>query len=227
MTRALVLSVLALVGAAHAQGGMAEPAFSFDGAFAYYGSLCDCDESDYVFRTIVPLDGHAEPDRRSPVVRTVATGRLIEGNDWDVALTVVTHPAMGVLREPERVRGARRMRDPRRADWGESVVAEPFTVPAGTRVEVYSDYAGDGFINYGGVTYEGGVLGGSSIEWDSEGESPAAEGQLWFRLVPRGGAPAAWVEIQPTGYGARVGLLCETHGGCVPGFTPTYRPDRQ
>lgn len=220
MTR--LAATLALVVCAAPLGAQtAEPQFSFTGAFAYYGVLCDCDPDDFVFLTRVPLSGHADPDPSSPVVRTVAANRLIEGNDWDLVVTVVTDPHTGTLRAPVRLDGAVPTTDPRRADWNDAPRIGALTVPAGTRVEVYSDDGGDGYANYGGRTYYGAFAWTDKLEIT---QGTGAEAQ-WYRLVARGDAPAAWVEIRAQDR-AQVEMLCETHSGCVPGFTPTYRPNR-
>ena len=220
MTR--LAATLALVVCAAPLGAQtAEPHFSFTGAFAYYGVLCDCDPDDFVFLTRVPLSGHADPDPSSPVVRTVAVNRLVEGNDWDILVTVVTDPVTGTLCVPVRLDGAVPTTDPRRDDWTDAPPVVSRAVPAGTRVEVYSNYAGEGYANYDGVTYYGPVPMTEQLE---AAQGTGADAQ-WYRLVARGDAPAAWVEIRWDDR-AQVGMLCETHGGCVPGFTPTYRPNR-
>ncbi len=225
MTRLALVVLLALPGLAAAQRRPAAPTFTFEGAFAYLGTLCDCDERDFVFQTLGPVAGHAQPDRSSPVVRTVAAGRRIEGNDWNAVVTVVTRPARGVLRTPVRLPRATRMPDPRRGVWDDRPTVD-VTVPAGARVEVFSNYGGDGFVGYDGVTYSGSVAMGEEVMWDAAGEN-AIEDETWYRLVPRRGAPAAWVALRWGAPDATVRVLCETHGGCVPGVTPTYRPRRR
>lgn len=220
-----LLSATLLSASAHAQRRASPPRIAFDGAFAYFGTVCDCDETDFVFRTRGPLTGHAEPSTSSPVVRMVDAGRLIEGNDWESIVTVVTRAATGTVYVPVRLDGARRMRDPRVGNWDTGVVVRRLTVPDGTGIAVYSNYGGEGYVNYGGTTYYGPVSMGAEVEWGPGGENATAD-ETWFRLRARRGAPAAWVRI---GWhdDPNVETLCGTHTGCVPGFTPTYRPNRQ
>lgn len=230
MTRAAALALVAVASAASAQdaadlGPRSEPSFANRGVFVYYGSMCDCDERDLVLRTRVPLAAHAEPDAASPVVRTVAAGRRIEGNDWDAAVTVVTRAAEGTLQRPFLVEGARRMADPRRDSWDERPVEPAFTLPAGTRVAVYDHYAGEGFFHADGATYYGQVPQGDSVAWDGGRESLSTS-EMWWRLVPRDGKPAGWVLIDWNDT-ARFEMLCETHSGCVDGFAPTFQPHRR
>lgn len=224
---AFVLAALTVAGSARAQsvdplGPREEPQFSFSGLFAYYGSMCDCDVREFAFRTLVPLRGHADPDPSSPVVRTVGVRRLIEGNDWDVQITVVTAASTGTLRQPYQVTDARRIPDSRRDAWGEVAEGPPFTLPAGTRVTMYDRYADQGFFHIDGATYyatlptEESNFWEGTVDWQNETET-------WFRLVPRGGAPAAWVQIGWRN-DLKVQILCATHDECAADFTPTYRP---
>lgn len=227
MTRAVLLAAALLLGAALPSASAQKPLPTFDtaGDFAFFGTLCDCNESDFVFRTRGPLAGHAEPFMSSPVVRMVDAGRLIEGNDWDYVVTVVHAPQTGVLAKPVRLRGARQMPDPRRGAWGVGVEMGDVMAPAGTRVEVYSDYAGEGYVRYGDTTYLGGVPSEDDVTWDP---MPVARpyDSTWYRLIPRRGAPAAWVWIRNHTDETNVEMLCETHNGCVGNFKPTYRPNR-
>src|SRR5688572_4740748 len=87
-----------LAGAATAQDAGVEEAPRFAGAFALPYLLCDCDPTDFVFRTTRPIPGYAEPDPAEPAIRTVEAGRLIEANDWNRALTVVDAPSVAVAR---------------------------------------------------------------------------------------------------------------------------------
>ena len=226
MTRALLLlgalGTSAFGTEAHAQ--RRAPQIQTGGAFAYFGTTCDCDERDFVFRTLGPVEAHTQPTARSRVVRTVAAGRLIEGNDWDNVVTVITSPARGTLTHPFGLVDARRMNDARRGDWDRSSDAGTVTIPAGTAVEVYSNYGGDGYARFGNRTYFGGIPGDEDIAWERGSDGVPAE-ETWFRLVARPDAPAAWIRVAWSGE-PNVELLCETHGGCVAGFTPTYQPRR-
>lgn len=225
----LLAALLATAASARAQdhdplAPRTEPRFTFTGVFAYFGSLCDCDTRDIVFLTRRAIPAHAEPDPSSPVVRTVAANRLIEGNDWDAEVTVVTRAATGALRRPLRIAGASRMADPRRSDWDEAAEVPAFTLPAGTRVAVYDAYSDYGYINAAGVTYSGSVPMGDEVRWDQGGEG-SGDATLWWRLLPRNGEPAAWIEVDWRDE-RRFRMLCETHGGCESGFTPSFRPNR-
>ena len=227
MTRVAALSLVAALGTAWpatAQENLwprEEPQIVFDGVFAYWGSMCDCDVRDMVLRTLVPVEGHAQPTRSSPVVRVVDANRLIEGNDWDADLTVVTRAPTGTLRAPLRVTDARLMSDPRRGNWDDVSPARPFTIPAGTRVAVYDSYSDSGSARFGETTYYGTV----PMTDDLRGASDDVTSSYWWRLTPKGDTLAAWVEID-WGNTRRLQMLCETHGGCVAGFTPSFRPNR-
>ena len=226
MTRA-ALALVAVLGAARPAAAQEslwpreEPRIEFTGVFAYWGSMCDCDMRDMVLRTLVPLQGHAQPDPSSPVVRTVAANRLIEGNDWDADLTVVTRAPTGTLRAPLRVSNARIMSDPTRDNWGDSGQALPFTIPAGTRLTVFDAYGDSGYARFGDMTYYGDVPLTENLLDVSGGTAST----YWWRLTPKDDAPAAWVEVDWRDT-RRVQMLCETHGGCAAGFTPSYRPNR-
>ena len=227
MMRALLLAALAFATPAAAQDEdplwpRDEPRFSFTGLFAYYGSMCDCDTRDLVLRTLAPISGHAEPDPSSPVVRTVAANRLIEGNDWDVEVTVVESAPTTVLRRPLQVREAQRMTDPRRGGWGDGPETTAFTLPAGTRLTSYDSYGDSGYFHADGVTYYGTIPSDEEEVFVSEVKS-----SRWWRLVPRNGGPAAWVKVSNMADESRsFEQLCETHDGCVSGFTPSYQPNR-
>ena len=226
MTRTLLLS--AVLGASalgnEALAPRRAPQIQTGGAFAFFGTTCDCDERDFVFRALGPVEAHAQPTARSRVGRTVAAGRLVEGNDWDNVATVVTRPATGTLTRPFRLADARRMADARRGDWDRSSAAGEVMVPAGTAIEVYSNYGGDGYARFGNRTYFGGIPESEDVAWEP-GSDGAITDETWFRLVARPGAPAAWIRVEWSGE-PNVELLCETHGGCAAGFTPTYRPRR-
>lgn len=222
---ALALLLAAPAAAQDDLGPRTEPRVAHAGLFAYFGSMCDCEPRDFVFRAVAPLRGHAAPDAASPVVRTVAPGRRIEGNDWDVLVTVVTSAETRTLARDLRVEGARRMPDPRLGNWTDLPELPAFTLPAGTRITTYDAYGEEGFFHVDGATYELAlpVLDGDLWSGPPTGEAAV---ETWFRLRPRAGAPAAWVRIDWRDT-SRVQMLCETHGGCVPGFRPTFRPDRR
>ena len=226
---AALVATSAAVTSASAQGRdplapRTEPAFTSSGIFAYFGSMCDCDTRDIVLLTRRPVAAHAEPDPSSPVVRTIAANRLIEGNDWDAEVTVVTTAATGTLRRAFRVSNVRRMQDPRRSDWDDVPESEAFTLPAGTRVAVFGSYSDFGFMNAAGVTYSGTIPVGDEVAWGPGGED-ATRDTLWWRLLPRNGEPAAWIPVDWNDE-SRFQMLCETHSGCTAGFTPTFRPNR-
>jgi len=188
----------------------------FAGAFAVPGVLCDCDPTDFVFRTTRPLPGHAAPDAASPVVRTVDAGRLIEANDWSEALTVVPAPNVAEALRDTTLRHLRRHEGVdflAEADTG-AVVPE-LAVRRGDRLEYLTSIEGYALFRHGGALYGGdypfyGVFR-HEREWGGD--------DVWFRLTPKPGRPAAWVRLvmDRDDPARNVEVVCETHGGCVDG----------
>ncbi len=208
--RALLLLPLLLAAPSSAQ------APDFAGAFALPYVLCDCDPADFVFRTTRALPGYAAPDPAGPVVRTVATGRLIEGNDWDEALTVTVTPGVAVARRALALPGWQRLGAVRSPPDMDGLPEVTLSLAAGDRVEYLLGEEGHAFLRHDGVVYAGvWPFGGEDFRW--ERAEPAYA--VWLRLTPKPGRPAAWVRVEmDAGRGRNVEVLCETHGGCVPGF---------
>lgn len=201
--RALLLLPLLLAAAADAQ----IPRFA--GVFALPGVLCDCDPSDFVFRTTRAIPGYAHPDGAGRVVRTVDTGRLIEGNDWNEALTVTTTPAVGVAIRDLTIENAvsyGRQHSIGDADYGEEVGA--LTIRGGARIEVYNSVEGDTYFSYQGNTYAGTIML-DAFRWEREWP----EDEVWFHLIARPGRAAAWVRIEMDREhrASNVEVLCHTH----------------
>ncbi len=207
MKSALLLAAFLALGP---QSG-AQPRFA--GEFALPGVLCDCEPADFVFRTSRPLDGHETPDAGSPVIRRVDAGRLIEGNDWNEALTVVTRAGRAVARRDVTLTELNHYGDARYVEWSEEELPTvDIAVPAGGTIEYLTADQGYVWFRHAGVLYGGFdplASGAFAVE------SRPAEA-VWFHLVPRSGRPAAWVEIRfGERAGANVEMICETHGGCV------------
>jgi hypothetical protein len=206
MRGALVLVVLL----AASPRAAAQPAFA--GEFAIPGVLCDCDPADFVFRTTTPIDGHAEPDPASPVIRRVASRRLIEGNDWTEALTVVTRAARVVALADTVLADANVLGTARYDDLEQDAPTTTLSIARGDTLWYLAAYQGYAWFRHRGVLY--GTAGGLPIDTFRIEEEPREV--VWFRLTPRHGRPAAWVEIRYGGRAdANVEMLCETHGGCV------------
>jgi hypothetical protein len=210
---ALSLGVLLSLAA-----GASAQAPRFAGAFALPGVLCDCDPTDFVFRTTRPVPGHAAPDAASPVVRTVDAGRLIEANDWSEAWTVVLTPAVATALRDTTLQNVHRYGAVRSVDTFDSG-AETAALPirTGERVEYLTSVEGYAFFRYDGVVYGGDYpFYASAFARDREWGEQA----VWFHLTPKPGRPAAWVRIvmDREDPARNVEMLCETHGGCVPAF---------
>jgi hypothetical protein len=204
--RFALVAALVLVGRAEAQP-------EFAGTFAVPGVLCDCDPADFVFRTTRRIAGHATPDPSSEMIRRVEAGRLIEGNDWSEALTVVTMGGRAVASRDVTLTGLNDYGDARYVAWSEE---EMPTVELQVREGEEIEYllADEGYVFF---RHEGRLYGGMDPTADGAfaTESRPQEA-VWFHLVPREDRPAAWVEIRiPRGDRAgNVEVLCETHGGC-------------
>ncbi|HLA63540.1 MAG TPA: hypothetical protein VK610_03885 [Rhodothermales bacterium] len=209
----VVLVLLALFACAPRAGAQAVPRFA--GTFGLPGILCDCEPSDFVFRALRDLPAYAEPDASGRVVRTVARGRLIEGNDWSQAITVVTNPGVAVAQSPVTLTdlhhyGAERFLG---TNAGEGEGGATLTLAAGDRVEFLEVDAGFAYIRAGGVVYGGQwPFNDPAFRW--EREYPAIE--RWFHLTPKPGRPAAWVRLD-WGEGGNVEMLCNTHELCGEG----------
>lgn len=187
---------------------------SFSGAFAVPGVLCDCDPADFVFRTTRRIAGHATPDPSSEMVRRVEAGRLIEGNDWSEALTVVTLPGRATARRDVTLTGLNDYGDVRYVAWSEDEMPTvELLVREGDDVEYLLADEGYVFFRHAGRLY-GGLDPTADGAFATQSRPQQA---IWFHLVPRDGRPAAWVEIRFPGPGdvGNVEIVCETHGGCA------------
>jgi hypothetical protein len=214
MRRLLIAACCLLTGAGVRAQGNAPPRFS--GAFALPYLVCDCDPADFVFRTTRPVPGYAEPDASGPVVRTVAAGRLIEGNDWDRGLTVVVAPSVAVARRDVVYTGLEVFGDARYLD-GDLYEAVPtldtLRIAEGDTVEVMTWDEGYVYFRYGGVLYGSGEsTSDDDFRWLTRGDGEA----WWLHLTPRPGRSAAWVRIVPDPAHAdhNVEIVCGTHVEC-------------
>lgn len=207
---------LAVVWVACASAARAQ-APAFEGTFAVPYISCDCDPSEFVFRTLVPIAGHAEPRASSRRVRTVDAGRRIEGNDWNESLTVTVraglHRALRTTPLTALVHHGR-VRFLDGADDGEEVGA--VVVGRGQTVEILSG-GGEGraMVRVDGVVYlsDGGELWGDAFE-----EVRQITEQVWLRLTPKPGRPAAWILARWYSGSRRepatLEMLCDTHTTC-------------
>lgn len=193
----------------------------FAGAFALPYLICDCDPSVLVFRAVRALPGYADADTSGSVIRTVATGELIEGSDWDAALTVVDRPdlafALDTLTLPVQRFGRIRTTENLEED-GEDVALH---LADGDRIEFLIDDFGYGFFRWNGVLYGTpmALLDDERVAW----EHAVAQTATWLHLTPKNGRPAAWVlgEVPSRGPGSdearfNLELVCES---------PTARAD--
>jgi len=205
MKRLVLLSLAACAVPAGAQ-----PRFA--GELALPGVLCDCDPADFVFRTTRRITGHAAPDAAGDVVRRVDAGRLIEGNDWSEALTVITETGVAIARDDAVLADVHAYGDARYVEWpGEDRPTRTLAIARGDTLEVLA--ADQGYVWY---RHAGALYGGRDPMMDDGFAVLRRPTEaIWFHLVPRAGRPSAWVEIR---YGdrsdANVEMLCETHGGC-------------
>lgn len=214
------LLALALLAAAPDAAQTAPP-------FAIEAVFCDCDPRDTVLRTRRAVRAYATPDRTGRAVRTVAAGRLIEGNDWTDALTVVERPDRVVLTRPVRFETVRRFPGTTRPQWDAGRDEGPLALPAGTAVELLGGDQGDGYFRAGGVLYYADGLymlvrlpEYGETDANARRDGPPGRTSVWFRLRPRAGQPAAWVEVpvSPTDAPALgFEMVCETHSVCPPG----------
>lgn len=199
-----------------------------DGAvFATTEVFCDCDPQDFVFRTRRAVEARARPRSDARVVRTVEAGRLVEGNDWSEARTVVRRPARLVLPAEVTFAGVHRIPAVRDADgywrprWERAVERASLTLAAGTPVRAFAGETGGAYFAVGDVLYFDDDFWFAAFPDGSDeatGEAEPAE-ELWLHLRPRGRRPAAWVEIGP-GLGPDGGpfeMVCGTHAECPPG----------
>jgi hypothetical protein len=206
--RLALLVALVLVGRAEAQP-------EFAGTFAVPGVLCDCDPADFVFRTTRRIPGHATPDPSSEMIRRVEAGRLIEGNDWSEALTVVTLAGRATARVDTTLIGLNDYGAARFVAWSEDELPTvELQVRSGDEIELL--LADQGYVFF---RHEGRLYGGFDPTADGVFEMETGPQEaVWFHLVPREDRPAAWVEIRmPRGDRAgNVEIVCETHTGCAP-----------
>jgi hypothetical protein len=186
----------------------------FDGAWAVPYLSCDCDPADFVFRTLAPLPGYAEPRATSRRVRTVDKNRRIEGNDWDRVLTVTVRPGVYHALRAVPLTGLTRYGPVRFLDdSSEGEPVEQLVVRKGQAVETVSG-GGEGavMVRIEGAVYlsDGGELWGDAFQE----VDPVVEA-VWFRLTPKPGRPAAWVQGRwrpddPAG-APNLEMLCNTH----------------
>lgn len=212
----LLLVALALVATVPAAAQVpAEPEPRFEGAFALPYIVCDCDPTDFVFRTTTSLQGYAEPSASGPVIRVVQPGRLIGGNDWDRVLSVTTRPQVAVAERDLTLEYVTRFGPVRYIDdpYDENLEVTTLTIPAGSTIELMDAEAGTAFFRFDGEMYSTGEFAGIRVE-DPDAYTPE---ETWYRLVPRGGRPAAWVRLEPDWSGrgeGNVEPLCNTHDPC-------------
>ncbi len=175
--------------------GAAQP--RHDGVFAYPGSTGGCTVH---YATTRAVSAYAEPRAVGSPIRQVAAGRRIEGNDRSAELVVVRTPGRLVAR-----------RDVPVLEWGyHASDRQPrgnLVIPRGTAIEVLGTVGeasaiwrmnGTAYVSWGIPAAAWMVVEEHRAEFRIE-SLPVVE--QWVRLVPRGGQPAAWLNV--TGPGVR------------------------
>ena len=157
--------------------------------FAFPYQICDCDPTQFVFRTVRTVQGYAAPDAAGPVIRTVATGRIVGGTEWDEIRTVVARSAVAVVQDTLSVDAWHLGRSLILDE--ENGVRTRLSLHPGNRVEFLGLDAGVVYLRLGREVYTSAdlSLNDPRLPWDL----PMPEHQVWFHLVPRPGQPAAWV----------------------------------
>ncbi len=154
-----------------------------DGVYAYPWGVCGS-----IYVTSRAVQAYAEPRAVGAPIRQVDAGRRVEPNDVTETLTVVLSPGVSITRQA--------------FEPGEA----GFTIPRGTRVELFGE-AGDGaqIFRVGGTmhtAYAGLPSDAASVTADTRRlytiESfPRVE--VWVRLRARPGKPAAWLNTSQPG----------------------------